>query len=374
MKVVLYANTSWYIYNYRKNLISEIQKQGHDVSVISPFDDYSEKLSTLKVRWFPIDLHQTGKNPIKELHVLLHLFFLLRKILPDVLLSFTIKCNLYAGFLSRICRFKQIANISGLGEVFDKKSVFTTLVCLLYRLALNRSKVFFQNFEDYHRFVHQGILSEDICERVPGSGVDLATFVPPAQYFPSPARVFLMFGRIVPRKGYDLFLQAARSIHQEHNRHTAFWILGIQDPSRKDSGALFQKVLEYHDRNIITYFPATDNVIPRIHQSDVIVLPSQYHEGVPRSLLEAMACAKPIITTNWKGCRDTVEHGVNGYLIEKENLASLKGAINYFIQADNAVLRQMGEASRKKVEQEFDEQIVISKYLAEIRKVSCTIS
>ncbi len=348
--------------------MTEIRKKGHDVCIIAPFDAYSKRFDQLGIEWHRLNLHQTGKNPIKELYSFLHLFLLMRKMLPDVVLTFTIKCNLYAGLLRRLCGFHQIANISGLGEIFDKHSFFTMLICRLYKTALrNSQKVFFQNLDDLHIFVRKGILCPNICERIPGSGVDLLRFTPSIASTSGKKRVFLMFGRIVPHKGYDLFLQAAQSLLQKHSGNVEFWVLGIKDVSRKDSEKLFQKIMDFHERNVIKYFPETDNVIPLLHQSDVVVLPSQYHEGVPRSLLEAMACEKPIITTNWKGCRDTVHEGVNGWLIEKGNLEALKKAITFFIQADSGVLHQMGEASRKKAEQEFDEHIIISRYLTEIR-------
>jgi glycosyltransferase involved in cell wall biosynthesis len=367
MKIMLCANTSWYLYNFRKNLISVIQRQGHEVYAIAPFDNHTRKLQELGVHWLHLTLHQTEKNPLTELRSLLHLFRLVHKIQPDVVLTFTIKCNIYVGLLTRVYPVAQIANISGLGEVFDRKSLVNLLVCQLYRTALKKSrKVFFQNREDLHTFIRKKILPEVLCERIPGSGVDLSTFTPPGKHDESETRIFLMFGRVVPRKGYDLFLQAAQQIKQRQNTQASFWILGIQDRSRKESITLFQQIVESHTRGIVRYMPPTDDVVPIIQQADVVVLPSYYHEGVPRSLLEAMACGKPIITTNWKGCRDTVEHGINGYLIEKGDLSALTKYMEFFIRADREVLQKMGAASRKKAEKEFDENLIISKYLAEL--------
>lgn len=367
MKIVLCANTSWYIYNFRKNLISEIQNKGYEVYVIAPFDDYTQRLQTLGVKWFHIDLHQTSQNPFTELRTIIHLFHLLKHLQPDMLLTFTIKCNIYAGLVNKVCKIPQIANISGLGEIFDVNTMFTTFVRYLYRITLNNSqKVFFQNSEDLHLFTQQGILPECVCERLPGSGVDLSVFIPPSNNFDQTKKTFLMFGRVVPKKGYNLFLEAARRIKQERTNRAEFQILGIQDTSRKKSLELFQKILTYHNKRIITYIPATDDVVPIIQQAHVVVLPSHYNEGVPRSLLEAMACGKPIITTNRKGCRETVDHGINGYLLEKEELGSLIDLMNFFIHAKGDILYNMGMASRRKAEKEFDEKFIISKYLTEI--------
>lgn len=372
MKIVFCANTSWYIYNFRKNLISAIKNKGYEVYAISPPDNYTSSLHQLGVKWFGIRLHQTSKNPITEIRTVIQLLYLIRTIQPDFLLTFTIKCNLYAGFLKKICNFRHIVNISGLGEVFDKKNISHRLACSLYRTALKHSqKVFFQNNEDLQMFIQQGILPTQLCERLPGSGVDLLTFTPlPQKNRDEKTHIFLIFGRIIPSKGYALFLEAAQRIKKVQNNQVEFWILGIKDTSRKDSLRLFKKILEYHDRKIIKYFPPTDNVVPILQRSDVVVLPSQYNEGVPKSLLEAMACGKPIITTHWKGCRDTVEHGINGYLIGKDDLLSLEKYMNFFIHADNEILQKMGKASREKAEREFDEKFVIAKYFSELHNSS----
>jgi glycosyltransferase involved in cell wall biosynthesis len=370
MKIVLCANTSWYLYNFRQNLIIALQREGHDIFAIAPFDQYSQKLQDLGVRWFHWHLQQTSQNPLIELRALIHLDRLLRTIRPNVILTFTIKCNLYTGLLTRYFPIAQIANISGLGEVFDQQGFVNQFIRILYRLALKNSrKVFFQNREDLQTFLDQQILPETLCERIPGSGVDLARFTPGEPQRDPHRRIFFMFGRIVPRKGYDLFLQAARHFKGDSQNKAEFWILGIEDRSRQDSAALFQRILACHAQGILTYIPPTDDVIPILQQADVVVLPSEYHEGVPKSLLEALACGKPIITTNWKGCRDTVEHGMNGYIIERGDFLSFVKYLDYFLHADRQVLEQMGMASRQKAEQEFNENSIISRYLAIIHSI-----
>jgi glycosyltransferase involved in cell wall biosynthesis len=369
MNIVLCANTSWYVYNFRRNLIAALRQQGHKVGVIAPYDDYTAKLDQLGVSWWPLPLQQTGTNPVQELRTLMNLGRLLSRLQPQVVLSFTIKCNLYVGLLRRCAAFRQIANISGLGEVFDRRSVFTRGVLGLYTLALRRAqKVFFQNQEDLQMFRGRHLLPAPICARLPGSGVDLMTFRPAVPDIrPSGPRVFLMFGRLVPQKGYDLFLQAAQRLRQSPSACSAeFWVLGLPDESRPAAAQLQQRIRAWHQRGVIRSLAPTARVAPIIHQADVVVLPSVYHEGVPRSLLEALACAKPILTTNWKGCRDTVEHGVNGYLMTPGDLADLEHYLRVLMRVDRSTLQQMGRASRQKAEREFDERVVIARYLAEI--------
>lgn len=364
MLIAFCANTSWYLYNFRKNLMRAFQHKGHRIAVIAPFDHYTEKLTALGVECYDVTMWQTGTNPFQEWRTFAQFARRISALQPDMLLTFTVKCNLYGGIISRVCSFKQIATISGLGEVFDRTTPLTILVRYFYRVALrSAAKVFFQNREDMDAFIQQGILPETVCERLPGSGVDLAKFRPEFSRHRHQKRIFLMFGRLVPQKGYDLFLQAAEQIMRRGDANAEFWILGIEDRSRQESRALFDTILNAHDTGVITYFPATDDVVSILRRADVIVLPSHYHEGVPKCLLEALACGKPIITTDWKGCRDTVEDGVNGVLIPPDDVASLIRAINFFSTCEHETLVKMGNLSRKKAEQEFDEQLVISKYL-----------
>ncbi len=367
MRIILCANTSWYLYNFRKNLITALQQQGHDVHAVSPPDDYVRRLTAMGVVWHPLTLHQTSRNPVKELNAIRQLFDRISAIGPDVVLSYTVKCNLYVGFLRYIFRFRQIATIAGLGEGFDNQGWLQHLIQLLYTAAFRRvQKVFFQNDEDRRIFTMSRIVDDALCERVTGSGVDILKFTPAVDWPVQHRRRFFMFGRIVPKKGYELFLEVARRVQEQDAECGEFWILGIEDRSRSESVRLLKKIQDFHHQKIITYFPARDDVLSLLQQADVVVLPSHYHEGVPRSLLEGMACGKPIITTDWKGCRDTVEHMISGLLVAPGNVEALYDAVNFFVRASDETLRSMGMAGLKKVKREFDERQVLAKYLAEI--------
>ena len=155
MKILFVSNTSWYLYNFRKNLIRTLQEKGHKISAIAPSDSYVDKLVRMGVKHYPLSLSQRGINPFREITTCIHLFHMLKSIRPDIALTFTIKCNLYTGLCCRFLKFDQIANISGLGEAFDKKGLISNIVSFFYKLALSKSKcVFFQNNEDliYLRF------------------------------------------------------------------------------------------------------------------------------------------------------------------------------------------------------------------------------
>ncbi|MCK4913248.1 MAG: glycosyltransferase family 4 protein [Planctomycetes bacterium] len=369
MKIVIFANTSWYIFNFRKNLILTLLKADHQIFIIAPPDDYVNNIVQLGVKYYPLTLIQRGKNPFREIVSCVKLFRILKTIQPDVALTFTVKCNLYTGLCCRLLKFKQIANISGLGELFEKKGFLNYVICRLYKFALKKAKlVFFQNNEDMQTILQQGLLAEGICKRIPGSGVDLKTFRPASSYIVNKPLRFFMFGRLVPKKGYDLFLQAAENIALKQKHDAEFWIMGIVDKSREESKRLLERILALHKKGIIKYLPPSDDVTKVLQQIDVVVLPSKYNEGVPRTLLEAMACEKPIITTDWKGCRNTVDHSHNGYLINVDDYDSLEGYIVKLINTPSQKLREMGKAGRQKAEAEFDENMVLDAYLEEIYK------
>jgi glycosyltransferase involved in cell wall biosynthesis len=168
---------------------------------------------------------------------------------------------------------------------------------------------------------------------------------------------------LLPKKGFYLFLNAARTLREKYKESVVFWVLGSQDPERPESEELYQEILRAHAEGSIRYLQSTDDVRPFLQEATAVVLPSTYNEGVPRSLLEALAMGKPIVTTDWKGCRETVRHGINGYLVQPDNQRSLTSALESMIKASPDALSAMGQASRKLAEDRFDEQRVISAYV-----------
>jgi glycosyltransferase involved in cell wall biosynthesis len=172
-----------------------------------------------------------------------------------------------------------------------------------------------------------------------------------------------MFGRLLPKKGYDLYLQAAYRIRKTLGDKAVFWILGSPDNEREDSLALFQRITKADEDGVVQYLQSSDDVRPFLNEADVAVLPSTYNEGIPRSLLEAMASGKAIITTDWKGCRETVEHGTNGYLVKPHDVESLHAAMSSLATCPDLTLDSFSKASRRRAEQRFDERLVLQAYL-----------
>lgn len=371
MRVVILYNSSWYVFLLRQNLIFSLQAAGHQVTVVAPLDKYTERVKQLGVDFIPINMSGTSLSPLAETRALTSVCRALRTAEPDVVLSFTIKCNLYAGLCRRLLKFRHVANISGLGQLFDGAGGVSLGVQMLYRIALARTQVvLFQNAEDRSRLTGSSAVKADLSRVIPGSGVDLSRFVP-SQYTARSPRAFLMFGRLLPKKGFDDFMVAANELKRRRGNEVVFWILGAADHTRPESLKLLERIQEGHARGAVRYLQSTDDPVPFIREADVVVLPSTYNEGVPRSLLEALACAKPVVTTDWKGCRETVEHGKNGFLVRPHDTNSLIEALDHLVQCKDKELERFGRQSRAIAEQRFDERLVLQAYHEAIRDGHC---
>lgn len=362
MRAVILYNTSWYVYLLRRNLIRALQSAGCEVSVVAPVDGYTERVKALGVAHVPISLNPRSTSPLAESASILSIYRALKRVQPDFVLSFTAKCNLYAGLMRSRLGFKQVANVSGLGEGFQRGGALATLMRQLYRRSLFGSEhVFFQNREDREMCLSNRLTHPERSIVIPGSGVDLEAFKPAAKPIPSPV-TFLMFGRLLPKKGYDYFLNAARALKPIYGEQCSFWVLGSADYDRPESVELLERVMRAHSDGAIRYLQSTDDVLPILRDADVVVLPSTYNEGVPRSLLEALACGKLIITTDWKGCRETVQHGHNGFLVAPHDAESLQRFMRKVLDTPEAVRDQMGSNSRQLAKERFDERTVIDAY------------
>jgi glycosyltransferase involved in cell wall biosynthesis len=363
MRIVILYNSSWYVFLLRKNLIVSFLDAGHSVTVVAPEDAYTQRVKRLGVAFAPISLTRSGTAPVGEARTLGQVYLRLRTLDPDAVCSFTVKCNLYAGLCKRGLRFRHIANISGLGQLFDGEQSWQRWVHAAYRFSLARTEhIFFQNKEDMAHLLDRRIAEYSRASLIPGSGVDLTRFRPGLKAQHGNVRSFLMFGRLLPKKGFYLFLEAAKLLKQKHGERVVFWILGASDPERSESIDLLARIMEAHARGIVRYLQSTDDPLPFIQEADAIVLPSTYNEGVPRSLLEALACGKPVVTTDWKGCRETIDHGSNGFLVQPDSLDSLVTALDKLVRCEDEELHRFGRRSRCLAEERFDEQTVIDAY------------
>ena len=332
------------------------------MTVISPSDAYTERVKKMGVEHKPISMTRSGTGLYAEFATLKQTYEALRECRPHAVLSFTVKCNLYAGLCKRRLPFLHVANISGLGQLFDGGSAVQKAVHVLYRFSLaHTDHVFFQNRDDMAHVVGNGLVDVARSSLIPGSGVDLSRFTPAVK--PSAdKRAFLMFGRILPKKGFYHFIEAAIALKKRFGERVVFWVLGAPDLERAESVDLLARIMDAHARGVIRYLQSTDDPLPFIREADAVVLPSTYNEGVPRSLLEALACGKPIVTTDWKGCRETVDNGRNGYLVAPNSTDSLVAALSEIATFNDEQLAAFGRRSREIAEERFDERVVIEAY------------
>jgi glycosyltransferase involved in cell wall biosynthesis len=362
MRVVILYNSSWYVFLLRRNLIASLIQAGHHVTVVAPRDAYTERVKKLGVTYRSISMSRSGTALYTEGSTLLQIYEALRECKPHAVLSFTVKCNLYAGLCKRRIPFLHVANISGLGQLFDAGTAVRKMVNLLYRFSLAQTDhIFFQNRDDMAHLVGDGLVDISRSSLIPGSGVDLGRFTPLVKPL-AEKRAFLMFGRILPKKGFYHFIEAATELKRRYGERVVFWVLGAPDLERAESVDLLARIMDAHARGVIRYLQSTDDPLPFIREADVVVLPSTYNEGVPRSLLEALACGKPIVTTDWKGCRETIDHGRNGYLVTPNSTDSLISALSELATCDEEHLAAFARRSREIAEERFDERVVIDAY------------
>ena len=369
MRVAIVINTSWNIWNFRRGLVKALQAAGHEVLAIAPPDDYSARLeSELGCRYVPIRMENKGTNPIKDAQLTRRFLSIYKRERPDVVLHFTIKPNIYGTLAARLAGVPSINNVSGLGTVFIVENLVSKVARGLYRLAFQfPRKVFFQNDDDRELFIRYGLIRPARTGLVPGSGVDLARFRPQEGVGNAPAApfTFLMVARVLYEKGIVEYFEAARQVRAALGAdQVRLQLLGSLDEAGGVGmpRATFEQWLK---EGHVEYLGTSDNVAEHLHRADCVVLPS-YREGTPKTLLEAAACGKPLVTTDVPGCRETVQNGRNGYLCEVRSAPDLADKLLAVAQLPAARLAAMGQASRQLAEEKFDEQLVLRQYLAAV--------
>jgi glycosyltransferase involved in cell wall biosynthesis len=370
--IVISANSSWNIYNYRAGLIRGLGEAGYKVLAVAPPDRYSSRLDQLGCRYIPLPMDANGQSPARDSLLFLRYLRLLRRLRPDVFLGYTIKPNIFGSLAAHLLGIPVINNVSGLGSVFVGETWTTKLARFLYSRAFSLSKtVFFQNADDRDLFINMRLVRPQRSALVPGSGVDLAKFHPRTaskQGAQSSVPVFLLIGRLIWDKGVSEFAEAARLVKQQLPE-ARFQILGFLEAASRDAIPRSQ-MDAWVNEGLIEYLGNTDDVRPAIAEASCVVLPSAYREGTPRVLLEAGAMGKPLIATDMPGCRDAVSDGINGFLCAPRNHKDLARKLIAFLSLEPAAREQMGSASRMKVEREYDERIVVSRYLAAIENAT----
>ena len=361
MKIVISINTSWNIYNFRSGLVKFLQSEGHEVIAIAPKDEYSDRLEKeLGCKYFPIKIDNKGSNPFKDLKLTYVYYRLYKKIKPDAILQYTIKPNIYGSIAAKRLGIPTVNNVSGLGTIFLNTETRTSKIgMMLYKIAFKSpKKVFFQNPDDKNLFMKFGLVSKEICDVLPGSGVDLERFRYSERVPDKKKVVFLMIARVLYDKGMVEYVDAARMLLEKYD-NIEFQLLGSHDGSK---GSIPEnEFTNWQKEGVIKYLGTTDNVYSKIEKADCIVLPS-YREGTPKTLLEALAIGRPIVTTRAVGCKETVKDGENGYLCKTKSAGSLADSLERIVKLSDDDRNLMGKESRKLAESKFAEKFVFDKY------------
>jgi len=369
-KIAIVVNNSWSAWNFRVNLGFAFQKHGYEVVFISPYDKYSENIKEY-FEYQDVAINSKGINPIEDLRLIYNFYKVYKNLQPDIICHYNIKPNIYGTIAASILKIPTINNIAGLGTLFINQNFITKIAKWLYKFSQKKAtKIFFQNQNDLKIFVDEDLVQKDKCDVLPGSGVDIEKFKPVEKEDDGMFR-FLVVSRMLWTKGIQEFIDAAKIIKQKH-QNVEFQLLGYLD--MKSPTAISKKQMDIWVKDgYINYLGGSDDVRVEIAKADIIVLPSFYREGTPRALLESASMQKPIITTDNVGCRDVVNDGVNGYLCKVKNALDLADKMEKMLRLTNEQRNAMGKAGRRKIVKEFDETIVIRKYIDTIEDVNCNV-
>jgi glycosyltransferase involved in cell wall biosynthesis len=360
MKIILLANTDWYLYNFRLPLAQALRGQGNSVLLVSPAGDYAEKLIALGFQWHEFKLDRSGINPFAEALSLLHLWKYYRREQPDLVHHFTIKPVLYGSLAALLADVPVIINsVTGLGYVFvGSANGLRFIISQLYRFLLCRTWVIFQNPDDQSAFISKRLVDPKRVELIRGSGVDTTLFQPapePGQGVP----IVILPARLLWDKGVGEFVEAA-TILKKRRANARFVLVGDTDPGNPSAVPL-KSIQEWQKQNLVEWWGWQENIVDIYRQATLVCLPS-YREGLPKTLIEAAACGRAIVTTDVPGCREIVRQDENGLLVPARNATALADALQSLLE--NRSLRQkMAENGRQIAVDEFDIRQVVQSTL-----------
>lgn len=363
-KILVLTNFFMGLYSFRKEVIQAIIDKGYEVYISCPIVDAEEQA---KANWFieigckilETNFNRKSTNPISDFRLMLAYCRLIREIKPSAVLSYTIKPNIYGGMACAICNVPQLANVTGLGAAVENPGLMQKITKFLYKIGMKTTAVtFFQN-DANRQFCLEHKMVGGNSRLIPGSGVNLDYHsVKPYPEVSEPTR-FLFISRIRREKGIDEYLAAAETIKPKYP-NTEFHIVGFCE------GDYESRIQNMHDKGIVCFHGQQSDVRPFLAQANCLVHPTFYPEGMSNVLLEACATGRPIITTDRPGCREIVDDGVNGYIVKQQDKQDCIEKVDKFINLPYEDKKAMGEAARRKVEREFDRQIVVNAYLEEI--------
>ncbi len=368
MRVAVVANSAWYLFNFRLNLMRALRAHGCEVLAIGTADGYEHVFAEHGIAFAPFPASASGTNAIREIRAIGRLARTLRDARIELVFSYTPKGNIYSALAGRRAGARCVPNVSGLGRTFIAPSWYTPVVRHLYASAFRRVvQVFFQNPDDLKQFVDQRLVAPSLAQVLPGSGVDLKRFEPePLPDGFKTAPIFLMVARVLWDKGVREYVEAARIVRRSHPgaRFQLLGVLGADNPSAVPEATMRSWVEE----GVIEYLGSSRDVRPHLAAAHCIVLPS-YREGTPRTLLEGASMGRPVIATDVPGCRETLQPEITGFLCRVRDAADLARTMARLADLPRDRVMAMGDAGRRLMELKFNEQGVIERYLDVVDRV-----
>lgn len=358
MNIVLAANNTTFVYNLRREVIGELMKAGHRVTVLAQFSSHADTLAQMGCELIDISISRRGTNPLEDLKLMMQFLRILRQCKPDLVFLNNIKPNVYGGMACRILGTRYVPNITGLGTAVEYPGRMQKLTTRLYQWGVSGAdSIFFQNEENLRFFRERGMMpGKAKVYLLPGSGVNLESH-PELPYSRGDTVHFLFVARLLKEKGIELYLAAAKRIAQKHPAVMFHICGGCDDPRYLDLVAAAQA--EGHVR----YHGEQKDMTPFFRTAHCLVHPSYYPEGMSNVLLEAASSGRPVIATDRSGCRETVDAGVTGYRIPIKDEDALVQALEDFLSLTWDERERMGRAGRQKMEREFDRRLVVATYI-----------
>ena len=348
--------------------MKSLRDQGFEVIAVAPRDEYVEEIEKEGFRFVHVPMEGTGSNPLTELMLIYKLKKAYKEINPDVILHYTIKPNTYGSIAANWLKIPVINNVSGLGTVFLKKGLVSTIAMWIYKYSFRYPKtVFFQNENDRKLFLDRSLVKENITALIPGSGINLDHFKPGNTPSEGKTFTFLLIARLLIDKGINEYIEAIKILKKE-GVNARYQLLGSLANGHKRAIAE-EKLNSWIDENTLEYLGTTNDVRNPINDADCIVLPS-YREGTPRTLLEAASMGKPIVATDVPGCNSVVQDEVNGFLCNLKDGEDLARKMKRMAELDRGEIRTLGANSRMIAEEKFDEKIVFDQYSQYIKKIT----
>ena len=360
-KILILANLDMGLYNFRKELLQSLLDQGYEVYISLPMGERISDMEAMGCKFLETPVDRRGMNPVADLKLFFTYRKLLKTIQPDVVLTYTIKPNIYGGLACRMAKVPYLSNITGLGSAIHNGGLVAKMLLMLYRMSAKyASCLFFQNSQNQEFFREKGAISKNSV-LLPGSGVNIKEYTYENYPQKEVPLSFLFIGRLMRDKGVGELLEAARNIRKDHPEVT-FDLVGFCEEEYQET---FEKL---NEGNVVNALGQQKNVREFIISHSATVLPS-YHEGTANVLLESASSGRPCIASKIPGCMELIDHGVTGYVCTPKDAADLEKTLRQFIALSYEEKRQMGVLGRLKMEREYDRKIIIEHYLREIGKV-----